>query len=137
MVTNLPDSEDAKAIVISNELRSSIEQVITKDCKNISDQCVQSVRSTIFNPNTELESRQAGLGMVVISAFLAVINIIGASVQFSNSKEVPVAIKIQDDVISQASKAFGASTVAIVTDGDAPVATITLDPVSTTVSHTG
>ena len=99
-------------MILSDKLRTNIRKAIAENCVNVTDGCVQSVKRTVTNPDTELEARQLAIGSVVISVLVAALSIaISYSSGALSNKEIPVAYNVHDDVLSQASKAVTSSTI--------------------------
>lgn len=121
---------------MSDDVRANVQQAVTKNCGNFSNQCIEAVRETIFSGGTELNSRSADvIGFYLVSYLMAMLSI--AWWEGPRVKEIPVALNIHDDFIAQASSAIAASTVAIATGEATPIVTFTVKPVPTLISATG
>lgn len=76
MITTPFKSIEGKVITISDDLSMNLQKDIAKNCANLTDKCVQSVKNSVSSPNTELETRKLGIrALVVLSQLIAAVPI--------------------------------------------------------------
>lgn len=63
-----PADHDGVDMVISDELRTSINEALNSHCATIDSVCFDSIKSLLFNRDTNLEARQLTAGEIALAA---------------------------------------------------------------------
>ena len=63
-----PANHDGVDMVISDELRTSINEALNSHCSTIDSECFDSIKSLLFNHDTNLEARQLTTGEMALAA---------------------------------------------------------------------
>ncbi|KIM94644.1 hypothetical protein OIDMADRAFT_60421 [Oidiodendron maius Zn] len=108
---------------LSPDLQNTIKGVMDANCKTLDDNCFQSVRNSLINPNTELVSRQLSVFGAVAVGFAAIL----FPFFYKDTKLVPVPIVLHPSDMSAASAAATATELVAVPISGARV-TITPTP---------
>lgn len=116
---------------ISPDLQKNIKDVIDSNCKELNNQCFQSVRDVLVNPKTELQAR--GLLLFVV-AICGIINSIIIPLFYNMKQPVPVPLHLSPGHLSQASAAASATAIVVVPGSGTPPITITPTPEPTTIT---
>ncbi|KAF1917522.1 hypothetical protein BDU57DRAFT_537190 [Ampelomyces quisqualis] len=127
LFTDPASSNGGVDVVLSEELRAKVQKAVDSDCNTINAQCVESVRTLLINPRTELESRS-------LVAFAAgAIALISLAIPWwgKQNQGVPVALHMPSAQLGSAASAANAATVAAVTGSGVPFVTITSTPTTT------
>lgn len=115
-------------VILSKDLQANLNTVIDNNCKTIDNGCIESVRSSLISPETELESRQ----LVAAAAYGvgALIGLVSLTIPLWEDRNhgIPAALHIPQAHISPAVSAASAATMAAMTDTGAPFVTVTPRP---------
>jgi hypothetical protein len=120
-------------VILSEELRTNIQKAIDGDCKSIDSKCIDSVKSLLVNPHTELESRQ------VLAVMAGLIALVSLTIPLWEDKNqgVPVALHMPPAQLDSAASAANAATMAAVTNSGAPFVTIVATPTAPVTTPAG
>jgi hypothetical protein len=115
-------------VILSQDLQANLKTVLENSCKTIDNGCIESVRNSLINPRTELESRQ----LLVAAAYGvgALIGLVSLTIPLWEDRNhgIPAALHIPQAQISPAASAASAATMAVVIDSGTPFVTITPRP---------
>jgi hypothetical protein len=115
-------------VVLSEELRVKVQKAVDSECNTVNEKCIESIRTLLVNPHTELESRS-------IVAFAAgAIALIALAIPWwgKQNQGVPVALHMPSAQLDPAASAANAATMVAVTGSGVPFVTITATPTTTT-----
>jgi hypothetical protein len=76
LFTKAASPNDGLDVVLSDELRSNVQEAVDKSCQDINSQCVETVKALLVSRNTKLESRQVGPEVIAgaaLAGFVAII----------------------------------------------------------------
>jgi hypothetical protein len=121
-------AQEGLDVFISNDLQSKIENTRASQCQQLNNECVQTIKDLLLNPNTNLEARQDPFTLVILSVVVLIFAAVMAN--HINHKSEPVATHWSADPtqISQASAASNATAIVVVTTSNTPLLTITPKP---------
>lgn len=115
-------------VILSQDLQANLKSVLESNCKTIDNGCIESVRNSLVNPKTELESRQLVVAAVYgVGAFIGLISLT-IPLWEDRNHGIPAALHIPQSQIGPAASAASAATMAAVTDSGTPFITITPRP---------
>lgn len=135
LFTKAANPNDGLDVILSEDLRASVQKAVDNDCKDTNTQCVQSIKSLLVNQNTKLESRQLGSGLVARAALAEFLSILFANAgKGQNAQPIPAALHVPSSQIDPAISAARAGTFAAVTKSDAPAITIMPTPAASTIT---
>jgi hypothetical protein len=124
--TDPPSPNDGVDLILSEDLRTKVGNVLNSACANLDDTCFEGVNDVLVNPQTELEARQIGLAGAAL-AFLAALYI-PLVWHGDKSKGVPVVVHAPLNQVEPVASAAQASTLAFATGIGASIITITRKP---------
>jgi hypothetical protein len=136
MFTTAVSPKDGVDVVLSDELRASVQKALEENCKDIDTRCVEKVKALMVSPHTELEARQ--LGNVAVAAGAGLMAFFALAIPFFKSGQeaytVPSAYHIPSSQVGPAVSAAKAATIIAGAYPGAPSITITLQPITATIT---
>lgn len=135
LFTKAASPKDGLDVVLSDELRSSVQNAVDSNCQDVNTQCVESIKYLLINRNTKLESRQVGPEVIAGAVLAGFLGILYALLGKSQSEQaIPIAIHVPSVQLNPAVSAARAPTFAAITKSDSPILTITPTPVAATIT---
>lgn len=122
---------------ISPDLQANIKRATDSNCKELNNECFQSVKDVLVNPGTELSTEADPLTerfVVLATASLVVLVSVLIAYWHLETQPQPVPIYIGSALVNDAAAAVSASTVVVVMESPTPALTITPKPEPTSVT---